>query len=601
MQKPLTLFFTLALLGLATLGQAQTLSYTLGMSRPHTHYFEVETRLTDLPAALLKRGYVDFKMPVWAPGSYLVREFAKNVEGETAQDLAGNPLAVQKVSKNTWRVQLGKANGLVFKYLVYAFEISVRTSYLDAMHGFVSPSGIFTFVDGQLGLPATVKIVPATGWTEIATSLEMVNGDKWTRQSPHYDLLADSPIEIGTHRTFEFTAAGIPHRFAMHGVVTYDAERIKRDVAKIVEEQVKVFGEHPCKDYTFIVHHYTNGSGGLEHLNSTVLGVNRLAYGTYGNYLGFLSLVSHEYFHLWNVKRLRPAPLGPFDYDNENYTRLLWVAEGFTDYYDGFFLRRAGLVSEDYYLNQIVDKISDHENAPGSAVQAVTESSFDAWIKAYRPNENSRNNTISYYGSGGRVAAMLDLEIIHRSKAQKSLDDVMKLLYDTYFKKLNRGFTEAEFQAAVETVAGQKMDEFFKNHVYGTAKIDYDKYLAYAGLRLEVKPDQAVTLGAGLADEGGKVMVRSLRRGAAAYEAGLSVNDEILAINNFRVTSAGNVNNTVLGKKVGEKITLTISRDGVLQNLDITLALAGTAEYQLVHEQGTPAQQRVYEKWVNGK
>ncbi len=582
--------------------QAQQLSYNLAMTKPHTHYFEVETKFEALPANVIKRGYVDFKMPVWAPGSYLVREFAKNVEGETAKDLAGNVLKIEKITKNTWRVFTGKATGAVFSYQVYAFEISVRTSFLDASHGFVSPSGVFVFPDGFANLAATVQIKPFKDWQEISTSLEPVGSNKWIRRSPNYDLLADSPIEIGNHRIFEFKAANIPHRFAMYGTTVYDETRIKRDVTKIVEVSTKIFGEHPCKDYTFIVHNLGSGSGGLEHTNSTVLGVNRNAYSSEGSYLGFLSLVAHEYFHLWNVKRLRPAALGPFDYDNENYTRQLWVAEGFTAYYDNLIVRRAGFTDEAGYLRDLASNINEHENSPGSAVQSIAEASFDAWIKYYRRNENSANNSVSYYGSGARVASVLDLEILHASQAQKSLDDVMRLLYNEYYKKLDRGFTEEEFKKAVETVAGKNLDEFFAKHVYDTEKINYNQYLAYAGLQLNVMPEKTMTLGATLADENGRIMVKGLRKGAAGYEHGLNVNDEIIALNGFRLTSGAAVQSSVAGRRPGEKIALTIVRDGLLQTLDIPLAASGAANYFIVPVSSpSPAQKDVYDKWVGNK
>jgi predicted metalloprotease with PDZ domain len=581
----------------------QKLSYTLGMSKPHTHYFEVETRFEALPANVVKQGYVDFKMPVWAPGSYLVREFAKNVEGEMAKDLAGKPLPVQKMNKNTWRVTTGKATGVVFNYLVYAFEISVRTSFLDAAHGFVSPSGVFVFPDGFVNLPSTIQVKPYQDWQQISTSLAPVGGDKWTLQSPNYDLLADSPIEIGTHRIFEFQAAGLPHRFAMQGVTAYDEARIVRDVTKIVDVSTKIFGEHPCKDYTFIVHHSAGGSGGLEHLNSTVLGVSRYAYASEGRYLGFLSLVAHEYFHLWNVKRLRPAPLGPFDYDNENYTRLLWMAEGWTAYYDNLIVRRAGLSDEAGYLRDLAGNISEHENAPGSRVQAVTDASFDAWIKYYRRNENSANSSISYYGSGARLASMLDLEILHATGAKKSLDDVIRFLYQEYYKKLDRGFTEAELKKAIETVAGKNLDEFFAKHVYGTEKIDYNKHLAHAGLQLNVVPDRTASLGATLEEENGRVVVRSVRKGAAGYEHGLNVNDEIVAIDGFRLTSAASVNNNVASRRPGDRVLLTVARDGLLLELQVTLDVSGVASYYLAPVSGgpSPAQKAVYDHWVGNK
>lgn len=577
---------------------AQQLSYRLSIDAPHTHYADVEIRFENLPANVVKRGYVDFKMPVWAPGSYLVREFAKNVEGETATDLNGNPLPFRKINKNNWRVQLGNAKGVVFGYKVYAFEQSVRTSFIDDSHAFISPSGVFMFPDGFVSLPSVLHIKPYKEWKEISCTLEKVNGDPYTRRAPNYDELADAPIEIGNQRIISFTAAGVPHQYAMYGVAQYDEERLVRDTKAVIEAAVEIFGELPCKEYLFIVHNLGGGAtGGLEHLNSTVLAVNRNAYQTQSGYMGFLRLVAHEYFHLWNVKRLRPDVLGPFDYDRENYTRLLWMAEGFTSYYDDFILRRAGLTAENAYLNELAANINEHENSPGSRVQSVAEASFDAWIKYYRRNENSLNSSVSYYGSGARVAMLLDLAILHHTRAQKSLDDVMRALYNDTYKKANRGFTEAELKKACETAAGTSLDEIFNDYVYGTKPTDYDKYLAYAGLRLQVTPDNTPSLGMTLADENNRVIVKVTRRDAPAYNDGINVNDEIIAVDGFRMNSASAVNGYIASRKIGDTVKVTLARDGLLRELTVKVGTSGTAQYNIVPiANPTPEQQAVFRK-----
>ena len=434
------------LIGLTS--QSQTINYELSSPEPHTHYFEVGMNVSDYKVA-----YFDIKMPVWAPGSYLIREFAKSVENVQATS-EGKEVEVKKIDKNTWRIFSKKKNNIQIKYKVYAFELSVRTSYVDMSHSYVNGTSVFMYVNDKINVGGTLDIKPYKDWKEISTGMPIVDGNKWKRSFANYDILVDSPIEVGNQEIFDFEAAGVVHTVAMYGQGNYEVEKLKKDMARVIESCTSVFGFNPNKEYTFIIHNLTNGSGGLEHLNSTTLQVNRWTYGE-KKYNGFLSLVAHEYFHLWNVKRIRPVELGPFNYEQENYTSLLWIMEGFTSYYDELLLLRSGFYDEDLYLNKLTGTITRVENQPGNKVLPLSESSLDAWIKLYRPNENSYNTTISYYSKGSLVAAMLDLEIIHSTDGEKSLDDVLIYLYKNYHEKQGRGFTEKEAKAAIEKVAGK--------------------------------------------------------------------------------------------------------------------------------------------------
>ncbi|MDX5348417.1 MAG: peptidase M61, partial [Hymenobacteraceae bacterium] len=299
------------------------------MPEPHTHYFNVEMEMQDI-----KKKFIDVKMPVWAPGSYLVREFAKNVEDFSATTDNGKKLSWEKINKNTWRIYTQRAEPVKVQYKVYAYELTVRTSFIDASHAYLNGTSVFMYPEGYKNLSSTLTIKPYEKWNTISTALPQAGNDKWTFKADSYDELADSPIEIGTHKVYSFTANGVVHEVAMYGEGNYQPEKLMADMKKVVEEAISVFGELPVKRYVFIVHNTHSGGGGLEHLNSTTLQTNRWAYSPGRSYQGFLGLVAHEYFHLWNVKRLRPEPLGPFNYDAENYTQLLWVSEGFTSFYD---------------------------------------------------------------------------------------------------------------------------------------------------------------------------------------------------------------------------------------------------------------------------
>lgn len=575
--------FLIALIFCATFLSATEINYEVSMSEPHTHYYEVNMNVLDY-----QKEYFDVQMPVWSPGSYLVREFAKSVENFTAQS-GKKALKSEKINKNTWRVYSKEAKNIIISYKIYANELSVRTSFLDASHGYFNGTSMFMFIDELRGNPIKLTVIPFKDWKKVSTSLPQSDANSFNYTAPNYDILVDSPVEIGNHETFDFTSAGVIHHVAMYGKGNYDIEKLKVDMAKITQAATDVFGVNPNKEYTFIIHNLTRGSGGLEHLSSTTLQVNRWTYDD-DSYMGFLSLVAHEYFHLWNVKRVRPIELGPFDYNNENYTSLLWVMEGFTSYYDELLLYRAGFYTEDKITRVFNGSINSIENQPGNKVQPVAHSSFDAWIKAYRPTENSYNTTISYYTKGSVVANMLDLKIINATKGEKCLDDVMQYLYNEYYKKQSRGFTPQEMQGALETVSGLKLDDFFDNYINGTQTFDYNTIFGYANFSMESAVSTTPSLGVSMS--GNKI--RTVYRNQSAYVGGLNVNDEILAINGFRVN--GNVSDFIDDKKVDDVLEVLISRDNLIQTIMIPLKEKGRTNYYLIKEEGKA--NAVQQKWL---
>jgi predicted metalloprotease with PDZ domain len=567
------------------------ISYTVTFPEAQAHYADVEMTITGLTQPTL-----DLKMPVWTPGSYLIREFAKNIETLTAT-ANGKAVAAPKVSKNTWRIATAGVSSVTVKYKVYSFEISVRTSFVDASHAFLSTTGIFLYPKGMLNQPSTIHIKPYKDWNKVSTSLEKVGGDDFTRTSPNYDILFDSPIEVGTQDIFSFVAAGVNYDVAMYGGGNYDKARLITDMTKIIEAETAVFGENPNKHYTFIVHNRQRGGGGLEHLSSTVLGASRDGYGTERGYRGFLGLVAHEHFHLWNVKRLRPVALGPFDYDNENYTTNLWIAEGFTAYYQNLILRHGGIATAVEFLGDMTGDINTVENQPGTKVQPLAESSFDAWIKSYRPNENSYNTGISYYDKGAVVGMLLDLEIINGTAGKQSLDDAMKYMYNAV-KAKGKGYTDAEFKAAFEKFSGKNLNDFYAKYINGLAPIDYSKYLGYAGYKLtdDLASSNEPTLGISLSKAGSKLMVTSVLRGGPGWVDGINVGDEIVAVEGTPVTDQAALLN---GKKPGDKINLTISRDGKAMILPVTIQRNPRMKYKIEElPNATPQQLVVRKKWL---
>ena len=604
----------LIFLPLVVAGQAAPeISFTVAMPRPHTHLLEVQVAVKRTADGPQQESLV---MPVWTPGSYLVREFARHVQDFTTTTAAGQPLNWEKINKNTWRITTNGARDWQARYRVYANELSVRTSELNSAHAFWNNSNILMYLDGFLKSPSTVRVLAPDVW-KVATGLPGVPGQKNTFRAEDFDVLYDSPFEVSNFKTLVFNVKGIPHRIVIDGEGNYDPERMRRDVQKIVETQVEMMGgEIPYRDYTFILHLRANAGGGLEHANSTALGYPRFGFriqtgdratsasptasgAPERDYRGFLSLVSHEFFHLWNVKRIRPDVLGPFDYTKENYTKVLWVAEGVTDYYSDLLLRRAGLITETEFLNATARAIQTLQNTPGRMEQSLEDSSFDTWIKFYRPDENTINSQVSYYDKGAIVGLLLDLEIRKRTNNAKSLDDVLRYLYTEFFKK-NRNYGPADFQKASELVAGSSLADFFSKYVRGTEELDYNAALEAAGLRLDTGagPVERVYFGADVAQDVDRLIVRRVYAGSPAYEQGLNAGDQIVALDNARVTRDF-FNARIAEKKPGDLINLTIFRFDELSTLLIKLGGRRDGTYRILPlPNQTEAQKRVYRSWL---
>jgi predicted metalloprotease with PDZ domain len=582
MNSPMKKSFVLALFLLTINAWSQSLSYQLRMPKPQNHYFEVEMTLSDF-----KEKQLDIKMPVWAPGSYLVREFSKNVNLVRAFDDKGKEIQVQKKKKNTWTISTDGNKKIRVKYEVYSFELSVRTPFLDLTHGFVSGSGVFMYVEGYKDKKGILEVIPHSSFKTITTALPkaaiLVQKDgSQSFEFLNYDQLVDCPIEIGNQTVFDFMASGTKHTVAMYGEAFYDIESLKIDMTKIIDAETAIFGSNPNKDYVFIVHNVVDGQGGLEHANSCVLSVNRWTYGG-SEYRNFLNLVAHEYFHLWNVKRIRPIELGPFDYDQENYTTLLWVMEGFTSYYDELILRRAGYYTKEEILAKIQSSVNYVEGSVGARVQPVAHASFDAWIKAYRPTENSANTSMTYYSRGTIHGAVFDAMIIDNSKGKQGLDHFMKHLFQKFYIEMNRGFTEAEFKSELEKFVGKNLDDFFKNYIHGTEIIPYAEIFDKIGVSVKDVTTFKPSFGAAVREENGKIMVKSIRANSCAEDAGIRVGDEIIGCNGFRVNQAM-LEGIMNGLNISETAELLVAREEKLFSVKVKMTNFRKPQFQFQQE-----------------
>jgi predicted metalloprotease with PDZ domain len=570
----------------------------LSMPEPWTHYFEVE-----MIVGGVSPGEMYFTMPAWTPGSYLIREFARNVQAFSASESSGKTLSWEKVNKNAWRVKCNRPADLLIKYRVYAFEPTVRTSFLDDSHGYINGASVFLYLEGYLKVPYQVSIVPYSGWTQISTSLEPVGGLENAFFAQDYDVLADSPIEIGCQKVLEFEAKGIPHFISIYGEGNCNSERVKDDLKKIVETAAEIVGEIPYKSYTFLLQLLKEGSGGLEHAASTTLQMPRWSFQPEESYGKFLRLAAHEYFHVWNVKRIRPSELGPFDYTRENYTRLLWISEGFTDYYEGLILRRAALITPEKFLEHVSKKIADLRQTPGRLVESAADASFDAWIKQYRQDPHTPNATVSYYLKGHLIGLVLDLEIRKRTKGMKSLDDVMRLLYQKFYQEELRGFSEKEFRAVCTETAGSPLDELLDRYACGTEDMDFAPYLAYAGLQfapaaLPQDSSPKGYLGIALQILDGKPVIAGIPAGTPAYDQGLNVNDEILGIDGFRATME-TIQSLMECAVPGATIDFLIARGDRLRTISVRLGEKPSDEFRIAKVKDVlPEQKAIYESWL---
>ena len=573
------------------------ISYTVRLPAPATHYAEVEAVIpVDGGAA------VELMMAAWTPGSYLIREYARHVEAVSAATAGGQPLAVAKPSKNRWRIDAGGADRIVVTYRVYCREMSVRTNWVEADFAMLNGAPTFLTLADSAPRPHDVRIEPATGWSETVTALPAApDGRPHSFRAADFDTLVDSPIIAGNPATYPFAVDGIPHalvNFGEGGV--WDGPTSAADVERITREQHRTWGFFPYERYLFL-NMLVEAGGGLEHKDSTLLMTSRWTSRDRARYLRWLDTVSHELFHAWNVKQLRPAALGPFDYEREAYTPSLWMVEGLTTYYGPLFVHRAGVSTRAEYLQALSGQIESLQTTPGRLVQPVADASHDAWIKFYRPNENSRNTTISYYTKGAVIGFLLDARVREATGGRHSLDDVLKTAYGRYSGA--RGFRPGEFEAVASEIAGVDLGDWFDRAIRSTEELDYQPALDWFGLEFAsgagTKEDAAPAwLGLDTRPDGGRLLVAGVPRATPGYAAGFNVGDEILAIDDYRVRPAGWRQRLDL-YRAGDEVAFLIARRDRLQRLDARFGERPPEGWRLQPvESPSPAQAERLDAWL---
>lgn len=535
-----------------------------------------------------------FALPAWIPGSYMIREFARNIV-QIRAECNGKAVALAKLDKHSWRAA-PVAGALTLHYEVYAWDLSVRAAHLDQTHGFFNGTSVYLRVLGQDEVAHVVDIQrpadpAAAGW-RVATALPELKAKRYgfgTYVAANYDELIDHPVELGDFALATFKAHGVPHDIVISGrVPNLDLARLSADLKAVCETQIAFFEPKtkraPMDRYVFMTLAVGDGYGGLEHRASTALICARADLPTTATarskeisdgYLQYLGLCSHEYFHTWNVKRIKPSAFAPYDLQVENYSPLLWLFEGFTSYYDDLMLVRAGVAGEPTYFKLLGKTMGSVLRGSGRTKQSVAESSFDAWNKYYRQDENAPNAIISYYTKGSLVALALDLTIRARSDGKKSLDDVMRALWQRFgrdfYPAVGRGVTPAEVEALFDEVSGLRLKPFFEKYVRGTDDLPLARLLApfgvkYTDERKSAKPSLDINLGR----DGNDCKLSSVHEGGAAHRAGLSAGDLLVAVDGLRVTPANL--DTLLGRyAVGARIEVHAFRRDELMTFELTL------------------------------
>ena len=625
MKPILFLFFGLVFLltagaALEATGQSdepQKISYVVDLNDVKNHYVQITMRVP------VTEDVTQLMLPAWTPGSYLMREYARNIDSLTAKTTAGKPLSIKKIRKNRWEVATAGVEEFVVTYRLYCREASVRTNFVNNEYAILNGAATFLTVPDRMDAPHQIELKMPKNWQRSATALLPSSDKANTYEANNYDEVVDSPIVAGNLRFYPFQVDGTPHFLVNVGEQgNWDGDQAAKDLAKLVKAHQEIWGITPYTQYHFL-NVIGAGGGGLEHDNSCLMMTGRWTYREKSRYKRWLSLASHEFFHTWNVRRLRPKPLVKYDYENEVYTKSLWIAEGITSYYENLALARAGLLSTRDFISGLSQDIQTVQSTPGRKKQSLSESSYDTWIKFYRPDENSSNTRISYYSKGAVVAFLLDAKIRSLTDGQQSLDDVLRIMYQRYRES---GYLPSDFRAVASEVAGSDLTSFFASNVDQTDDLNFDEALNYFGMNFSGRPRPSKTpdnkdqaddkdsnnstdkpsskkippsttpwLGAKTSDN----TITSVTTDSPATMAGLNPDDEIIAINGYRITSS--VDSWINKYEVGDEVDFLIDRGGRMMHLAVTLGPRPNNSWRLsIDRKPSTEQKQRLKDWVNG-
>ena len=633
------MFATLAQAAFPLQPQEAVISYEIDFSETQNHYLHVTARFET------KKPKTELMMATWAPGSYLIREYARHIDSMTVTDQAGNPVEFKKTKKNRWMLQTKDVQSVTLKYRLYCNEMTVRTNWTGSAYSMINGAPSFITPVRARNKTHSVKLNLPKRWKRSACALQTLNGPH-EYLAPSYDELVDNPIVAGNIQVYPFDIKGVPHQLINVGESGYwDGVKAAADLKKMVQAQQEIWRTIPYKKYLFI-NMIAEAGGGLEHDNCTLIMTSRWHFRDAKKYQNWLSLASHEFFHTWNVRRLRPKSLLRYDYENEMFTRSLWVAEGVTSYYEDLALARSGLISRQEYLERLSSTVEAVQAKPGRKVQSLTEASFDTWIKFYRPDENSNNTRVSYYAKGTVAAFLLDARIRTVTKGRRSLDDVMRKMYEEYS---DSGYTQENFRETASEVAGVDLSQWFEKAIDSTEELDFSE-VGVLGVEVadlasssndsepEVavkkeeannatededededdddddddqaesdaqivsadkpsKPDPKPWVGVGGTASGDSMIVSSVAPNSPAYKAGIQTDDELIAVNDFRLD--GRISGRLKQFEIGEPLEILLSRRGELLRIEVTPEAKTKFDWTLKFaKEPNKRQKRSQESWL---
>jgi predicted metalloprotease with PDZ domain len=567
--------------------------YTVTVAEPQANMFQVRMEISGISADEL-----DVSMPVWTPGSYLVREYERHVKAFAVQDGDGGPLAWHKVDKNTWRIETDGAERVLIDYDVYAREPGIRWSFIYDDGGHVIGPSLFMHVVGEVEVPATARFALPEGW-RLNGGIAPSAADPYLISADSYHELIDTPMLIGHFDEIEFEVEGIPHLIAILGPHNADLERLRDEFTRIIEVCSELFGGLPYERYAFVFTTLTGG-GGIEHANGTTIGLAGLDFQSADGRNAVLGVTAHEFFHAWVVKRIQPPAFRPYNYEEENYTDALWYYEGFTSYYDERILHRAGLTESP---GDPVALVMQYRSTPGHSVQSAADASFNAWIHLYRSDETFNNYHTDYYFKGSVIASLLELEIGNRTRGVKGVDDVMRRMWELTVDE-NAAFDAEAIRAICEEVAGGSFREFFDRYVFGTDAIPFEEFFRLAGYDLVV--DEAATarsnrtgyMGVYLGESNGRVVLNGVVRDGPAWRSGLAYGDEIIAADGNEISGLGPFRDLLARSSAGQELDLLVSRMGQERTITLTLGSRSVPVYSLVEvDDPTDVQLAVRRRW----
>jgi len=592
------LFIVIVLSGISSFAQAPSIHFTVSFPQAAQHFASIEMNYDPKGKKM-----VEFELPNWTTGYYQLMNFSKELKDFKVKNAKGDTIVWNQITPNRWAIT-GDGQPFIISYHIFGNRRFVASNYIDEELAYLSPAGVFLYPVGGLTYASVIQIEPYANWSRIATGLDLVKGKSFTYRSPDFDILYDSPFLLGSKLEDlpSFTVNNKPHYFVAYKPGEFDRAVFMNDLQKIVSTASGIIGDIPYEHYSFLA--IGPGAGGIEHLNSTSiafsgqgLSANRAARNRMYHFL------AHEYFHHYNVKRIRPVELGPFDYNKGSRTNSLWVSEGLNVYYENLILRRAGLKTDEEALATVQQQIASYESKPGRLFQTLAQSSYETWSDGpFGRTGDEVNKTISYYDKGPVVGVMLDFRIRYVTGNKRSLDDVMRKLYYEYYKKKGRGFTEAELKKEIETICGEKMDDFF-DYIYTLKPLDYTRYFAYAGLVVDQTPKMIPAYsGAVVAERRDTVMVNAVDWQSPAWNAGLRRQSKILSVNDQTVKTIADYNKAIAGMKTGDDIRMQVMLGNESRILSFKLGEKEERSYALTIDPSASAiAGKVRTGWLTGQ